>query len=179
MAGMSVRRILSRFLTPAPVVTAYCLLKFGAKVSPRAEVELSPNLKLGKGTVVSSFTKIKSSDGPMEIGARGGFATGCFVAAGPGGLRVGDNLICGPNVSIVATNYVTEKPDVHFEDQGSTSRGISIGRNVWIGSNCTIVDGAAIGNNTIVVANSLVNRRFPDNCILQGNPAKVILKRTF
>ena len=33
------------------------------------------------------------------------------------------------------------------------------------------------GYNTIVVANSLVNRRFPANVIVQGNPAKIIFKR--
>ena len=39
-----------------------------------------------------------------------------------------------------------------------------------------ILDGTVIGENSIVV-DSLVNRRFPPNCIIQGNPAKVILKR--
>jgi acetyltransferase-like isoleucine patch superfamily enzyme len=58
-----------------------------------------------------------------------------------------------------------------------TSLGVRIGSNVWIGANSTILDGAEIGDNSIVVANSLVNRRFPANVIIQGNPAKVVLQR--
>ncbi len=90
---------------------------------------------------------------------------------------MGDNVICGPNVVITASNYRYENLDVPLEDQGHTSTGIRIGRNVWIGANSTVLDGAVIGDNCIVVANSLVNRRFPPNSIIQGNPAKVILER--
>ncbi|GGB95767.1 hypothetical protein GCM10011494_12800 [Novosphingobium endophyticum] len=111
------------------------------------------------------------------IGHRGGIANGCFVSAGAGGIHIGANFICGPNVNIVGQNYAHGEKDIHLEDVGIVSRGIRIGDNVWIGAGSTITDGAVIGNNTIVVANSLVNRRYPDDVILQGNPAKVIFRR--
>jgi len=169
---------LKRFLTPALVVTLIYYLRHGAKVSPKAEVDLTQNLKFGKNCVVSSFCKVKATDGPLTIGDRGGFATGCFIASGEGGIEIGDNAIVGPNVNIVAVNYRTDQLDTHLEDLGSTSKGIKIGNNVWIGAGCTILDGAVIGDNTIVVANSLVNRRYKSNVILQGNPAKVLMKRS-
>ncbi|MEM8858223.1 MAG: acyltransferase [Chloroflexota bacterium] len=169
---------LKRFLTPAIVVTAIYYFRFGAKVSPKAEVDLTPNLKLGKNCVISSFSKFKATDGPLIVGDRGGFATGCFIATGDGGIEIGDNIIVGPNVNIVSVNYRTDELDVHLEDLGQTSKGIKIGNNVWIGAGCTILDGAVIGDNTVVVANSLVNRRYKSNVILQGNPAKVLMKRS-
>ncbi len=168
---------LRRFVTPSLVVSAVYYLRFGAKVSPRAEVDLSSNLKLGQGCVISSFVKVKAADGPLVVGPRGGFATGCFVATGAGGIEIGENIIVGPNVNIVSVNYRTDALDVHLEDLGHTSKGIKIGRNVWIGAGCTVLDGAVIGDNTVVVANSLVNRRFKPNVILSGNPAKVLMKR--
>lgn len=70
-----------------------------------------------------------------------------------------------------------KKKGVHLDDQGSFSKGIRIGNNVWIGANSTILDGTEIGDDCIVVANSLVNRRFPSGSIIQGNPAKSIFKR--
>ena len=97
----SVRKLLvmaRRFLTPGFVVTLYCLLRKGVKISPRAEVELSPLLRLARGTVVSSFCKIKAAYGPVIVGPRGGFATGCFVSAGEGGIEIGRNFVCGANV---------------------------------------------------------------------------------
>ncbi|MFK7816150.1 MAG: acyltransferase [Gammaproteobacteria bacterium] len=166
-----------RTLTPSFVVTLYYLYKYGAKVSPRAEVDVSSNLKFGKDCVVSSFTKIKANDGPLEMGDRSGIANCCFIASGEGGISIGKNFICGPNVNIVAVNYSYAQKDVHLEDVEKTSKGIKIGDNVWIGSGCTITDGAEIGDNTIVVANSLVNRRYKNDVMLQGSPAKVILKR--
>lgn len=168
---------LKRFLTPSILISLIYYVKFGAKVSPKAEVDLSPNLKFGKNCVVSSFSKFKATDGPLIVGDRGGFATGCFIAAGEKGIEIGDNVIVGPNVNIVSVNYRTDQLDVHLEDLGQTSKGIKIGKNVWIGAGCTILDGAVIGDNTVVVANSLINRRYKSNVILQGNPAKVLMKR--
>jgi acetyltransferase-like isoleucine patch superfamily enzyme len=168
---------IQRQLTPAFVVTAYYLIKYGAKVSPKAEVDLCDNLEFGKDCVVSSFTKIKALDGPLKVGNRGGFATGCFIASGEGGITIGDNFICGPNVNIVAVNYNYASKDMHLEDAEKTSKGITIGNNVWIGAGCTITDGAVIGDNTIVTAGSLINRRYKNDVLLQGSPAKVIMKR--
>ena len=166
-----------RFLVPRSFVTLYALTRWRAQVSTRAEVELTPLLRLGRGTVVSSFTKIKATDGPLTTGEHCGFGTGCFVAAGAGGIRLGDHVIFGPNVAVIASNYRYERLGEPLEAQGQTSVGIRIGRNVWVGANSVILDGSVIGENSIVVANSLVNRRFPPNAIIQGNPARVILRR--
>ncbi len=126
---------------------------------------------------MSSFTKIKASEGPLTIGEKSGFATGCFLSAGAAGLDIGHHVICGPNVAIVSRHYRHTELDVPFEEQGQESQGVSIGNNVWIGANSTVVDGAVIRDNTIVVAGSLVNRRYPPNVVLQGAPARVILRR--
>lgn len=169
---------LSRLLVPGVVTSAYYLLTAGARISHRAEVDLTANLSFGRSAVVGSYTKIKAFGGPVTFGNRAGIATGCFLASGEKGIKVGDNFICGANVNIVATNYRHGDLDTHLEDLGSVSKGIVIGSNVWIGSGTTVTDGAVIGNNTIVSANSLVTRRYPDNVILQGNPAKVVMKRS-
>ncbi|MGE0114232.1 MAG: acyltransferase [Steroidobacteraceae bacterium] len=173
----SVGLIARRFLVPSFVVSLYAFLRWRSGISTRAEVELSSNLRLGRHNTISSFTKIKVTDGALITGDHCGFGTGCFVSAGAGGIEMGEYVICGPNVVVIASNYKYEALGVPLEQQGHTSVGIRIGRNVWIGANSVILDGSVIGENSIVVANSLVNRRFPPNSIIQGNPAKVILQR--
>lgn len=53
--------------------------------------------------------------------------------------------------------------------------GIQIGNNVFIGMKTTILKGVHVGNNVIIGANSLVNKNIPDNCVVAGNPARVIM----
>lgn len=53
---------------------------------------------------------------------------------------------------------------------------IIIGNNVFIGNNCTILPNTAIGNNCIIGAGSVVRGEFPDDSVIVGNPAKVVIK---
>jgi acetyltransferase-like isoleucine patch superfamily enzyme len=177
LSGSRLAVQLRRLLMPQSVVSIVAWFRWKAQISPRAEVELSPNLHLGRGTTISSFTKLKSIDGAFRTGRDCGFATGCFLVSGPGGVEIGDDVVFGPNVALIGVNYRYARVDVPLQQQGVTSLGIRIGRNVWVGANSTILDGSVLGDNSIVVANSLVNRRFPPNVIIQGNPAKVILRR--
>jgi acetyltransferase-like isoleucine patch superfamily enzyme len=55
---------------------------------------------------------------------------------------------------------------------GSTSRGpIVIGDDVWIGANCSILDGVTIGRGAVVAANSVVNSNVDEYAIVGGTPA--------
>ena len=56
----------------------------------------------------------------------------------------------------------------------SDSAPIIIGENCWIGSNVRICKGVTIGDNSVVAACSVVTKDVPANCIVAGNPAKVV-----
>lgn len=174
--GLALRGLL-RTLTPGIISTIYYMSRCKAKVSPRSEVDITSRIQLGRGCIIGSFAKLKASEGVLKVGERGGIANSCFLSAGAAGLTIGRNFICGPSVNIVAHNYLHHELDKHLEDIGVTSAGISIGDHVWIGAGATVTDGAVIGNNTIVVANSLVNGKYPDGVILQGAPARIIFRR--
>jgi serine acetyltransferase len=49
-----------------------------------------------------------------------------------------------------------------------------IGDNVTIGCHACVIGGVKIGNNVIIGAGSVVVKDVPDNCIVAGNPAKII-----
>jgi acetyltransferase-like isoleucine patch superfamily enzyme len=174
---MNVTSFVQRFLLPRWVISLYYFLKYRCKVSTRAEVELSPLLSIGRGSEVSSFTKIKASYGPLRIGARCSIGAGCFLSSHQGGLTIGDDCLISPNVTIIANNYNYQRLDVPIRQQGSQSRGVRIGNDVWIGSGACILDGAQVGSGVIVAPNSVVSGRIPDHAIVQGNPAKVIFTR--
>lgn len=56
----------------------------------------------------------------------------------------------------------------------SASAPIIIGENCWIGANVRICKGVTIGDNSIVAACSVVTKDVPANCIVAGNPAKIV-----
>ena len=50
----------------------------------------------------------------------------------------------------------------------------TIDDNVSLGANVVIIGGVHIGKNAIIGAGSVVVKDVPDNCVVAGNPAKVI-----
>lgn len=50
----------------------------------------------------------------------------------------------------------------------------SIGSNTFIGINAIICPGVEIGSSSIIGAGSVVTKSMPSNCVIAGNPAKVI-----
>lgn len=49
-----------------------------------------------------------------------------------------------------------------------------IGDNVFLGANVTIIGGVHVGNNVVVGAGSVVVKDIPDNCVVAGNPARIL-----
>ncbi|NNE43726.1 MAG: acyltransferase [Gemmatimonadetes bacterium] len=139
-------------------------------------MEISADARLGRGTVVSSFTKVKVA-GMFRTGERVQVASNCFLEAGRGGIVLGDDVLVGPGTVLVTTNYRYDQLGVPFPQQGTVSRGIRVGDRSWIGANCVIIDGVTVGRDVIVSAGAVVTSNVPDGAIVQGNPAKVIFTR--
>ena len=87
-----------------------------------------------------------------------------------GKIKLGHGTYIAPNVGIVTANHTIGDLDDHDE-----AKPVIIGEKCWIGMNSMILPGVILGRNTIVGAGSIVTKSFPDgNCIIAGNPAKVI-----
>lgn len=104
--------------------------------------------------------------------------TGYFHIGSINSIIIKDNVLIGSHVLIQdhahGETFDFSKPRI---DLPLVSKGkIVIEENVWICDNAVILAGAHIGKNCVVAANSVVNKEFPDNCLIGGIPAK-ILKR--
>lgn len=49
-----------------------------------------------------------------------------------------------------------------------------IGENVWICTNAVVFGPITIGDNVTIGAGSIVNKSVPDNCVVVGNPARIV-----
>jgi len=80
-----------------------------------------------------------------------------------GGLEIGDDVMIGPNVSIITTGHSIEP---------SQRRNVTIGkpivieRNVWIAAGATIIGGVTIGENSVITAGSVVTKDVPSNTVV-------------
>ena len=54
------------------------------------------------------------------------------------------------------------------------AKPVTIGNDVWIGGNVTILPGVKIGNNVVVAAGAVVTKDVPDNVVVGGVPARII-----
>lgn len=166
------------FLVPRFCVTLVHFIRSRSKVSVRAEVDLTMRVALGHKSTVSSFTKIKARGGELRTGRACSFGPGSFISATRGRIEIGTDFAGGPNVTIVSGAFGFARFDVPLRDQTPReAQGVRIGDNVSVGAGSVILDGAVLSDNTIVMPNSLVTRRFPPNCLIQGNPARVLLER--
>jgi acetyltransferase-like isoleucine patch superfamily enzyme len=88
-----------------------------------------------------------------------------------GGLDIADDVLIGPNVSILTASHPL---DPSQRRKVTIGKPIAIERNVWIAAGATIIGGVTVGENSVVAAGSVVTRDVPPNTLVGGNPARVI-----
>lgn len=89
-------------------------------------------------------------------------------------IFIGDNTQITAGVIVLAHDYSYSVLGNIFGELPRQQRDTVIGKNVFIGMNSVILMGAAIGDNVIVGAGSVVSGSIPSNSVCAGNPAKVI-----
>lgn len=100
-------------------------------------------------------------------------------------ITIGDNTCIGGNCKILDNDFhpieveMRNKllQDAHGGDSELVpTREIKIGKNCFIGCNSIILKGTILGDGCVVGAGAVVAGKFEENCVIAGNPARVIKK---
>jgi len=123
--------------------------------------EIGDNVTIGTLAVIESGAIIHSN---VTV------HTGAFVCD--------KTIICegawiGPNVTILNTKYP------HTETSANERRGVVIGKYARIGGGAVLLPGVRIGHHALVGAGAVVTKNVPPNCVVVGNPARILWDRTF
>ena len=139
---------------PSDEVRALLSRLFGYEVDPTLRVfppfytDFGKNIQVGKNVFINA----------------------CCHFQDHGGVTIGDDCQIGHNVVFATLNHGLA-PD----DRKTTYPApIVLGKNVWIGSNATILQGVTIGDNAIVAAGAVVTKDVAANTVVGGVPAKFI-----
>jgi len=125
-----------------------------------------------RGTSIGDYSYL-NRDCMLISGKIGRFCSiGYGTIIGPNEHPI-DNLITHPVAYDKEYKFIENKNIVDFKQKNAPI----IEDNVWIGANCIIMKGVAIGEGSIIGANSVVTKDIPAYSIAVGSPAKVIKNR--
>ena len=110
----------------------------------------------------------------IEIGDNVGISGATIYARSR--IVIGSNTNIGGNVKILDNDFHPVDPMERLADTKDAigTLPVHIGENCFIGCNVLILKGSRIGNNCVVGAGAVVSGSFEDNCVIAGNPAKII-----
>lgn len=98
------------------------------------------------------------------------FINACCHFQDHGGVTIGDGCQIGHNVVFATLNHGLSPED----RQNTYPAPIVLGRNVWVGSNATILQGVTVGDDAVIAAGAVVTKDVEPATVVGGVPAKVI-----
>ena len=126
----------------------------GCRVKIEKGVQLSRGVKVGNDCYIGPYCNIR------------------------GDITIGDFFICADNVCFVGGDHDYTKIGIPIIYSGRAAQlATTIGEDVWIGRNATIMKGVAIGRGAIVAAGSVVTKDVAAGTVVGGVPATFIKYR--
>ncbi|GAB4234882.1 MAG: hypothetical protein Tsb0034_08780 [Ekhidna sp.] len=139
----------------------------------KIQVRHGGSIEIGDNTEILDGVLILTYGGNIKIGSRCSINPYSIIY-GHGGTIIGDDVLIAGHCMIIPNNHNFDKKGININQQGMTSKGIVIEKNVWIGHGCTILDGVTIGSGSVIAAGSVVKEDVSASCLVAGVPAKVI-----
>jgi acetyltransferase-like isoleucine patch superfamily enzyme len=126
----------------------------------------------GKGSCLYHSCYILNSNGKFILGNGSHLGAFCYVNVCHGTVKIGDDVAIGPGTMLVAySNHY--QPGEKITDVKVT-KDITVGNNVLVGANCTILPGTVIPNNVVIGAGSVVKGELEPDSIYVGMPCRKI-----
>lgn len=134
-------------------------------INPRTEIAVGEKSKLTLKHSVFTRRNVsfRVEGGELTIGTSF-FNQGCSITC-MDNIQIGDNCLFGPNVVVVDHDheyrYTDERRGNHYR-----KAPISIGNNVWIGANVTILRGTQIEDGAVIGAGCIVRGKVEKNTVV-------------
>ena len=143
----------------------------------KGKISFENNVTLGVYSspfLTSHYTYIeaRTPDAKITIGANTSI-NNAFTATAEKQINIGKYVKIGYLCNISDSNFHDLNPK-NRNNSDPNPKAVIIEDHVFIGNQVTILKGVRIGKNSVVGANAVVTKSFPENVIIAGNPAKII-----
>jgi acetyltransferase-like isoleucine patch superfamily enzyme len=155
------------------VISYTCILK-----NPKY-ISIGDNTSIADRTVVTAwdFYEGQKYNPIISIGEMTNIGSDCHITA-INEIIIGDGVLFGKKVTVTDNSHgmtTNDQLDIKPKKRKLFSKGsVIIEDNVWVGDKVTILPGVKIGKSAIIAANSVVTRNVPENCVVAGNPARIV-----
>jgi acetyltransferase-like isoleucine patch superfamily enzyme len=141
-----------------------------AKGTANRGITLGNGVFLGRGTILSC------KDGDITLGENVNIGFHSEIFSGSS-VTVGRHGLFAAYTYLVGGGHEFERTDLAVLEQPRSSKGISLGDNVWLGAGAKVLDGVRLGNDVVVGAGAVVTSDLPDGAVATGIPARVVRQR--
>lgn len=144
----------------------------GCFISPDAGIfaQLGRAVRIGDGSAVAAHAFLH---GPLTIGRNVSINARASLDGGAVGITVGDDTRIATGACLYAFDHQLE-PTRLVREQPVRSRGIVVGKDVWIGAQAGVTDGVTVGDHAVVAMGAIVTHDVPEYAVVAGAPARVI-----
>ena len=146
------------------------LVVLDAKGNANQGILIGRGVFLGRGTILSCKDGNITLGDDVNIGFHSEIFSGSQVTVGRHGLFAAYTYLVGGG-------HAADAEGVPVIDQPRTSRGITLGENVWLGAGAKVMDGVRLGRDVIVGAGAVVTEDLADGAVAVGVPARVVRTR--
>lgn len=158
-------------------------IKFGSSVyvdancrlhASNAEIVVGNSTRIMRNSYICTYVSNARQGEGIYIGNKCWVGINSVLSSGQGGIFVGDNVLIGPNVTIVSGEHNFNDYQLPSIEQEYSGNPIFIHENVWIGANAVIVGGVTIGRHAVVAAGAVVTKDVESYTVAGGVPAKLV-----
>jgi acetyltransferase-like isoleucine patch superfamily enzyme len=143
-----------------------------------AKGEGNVGLRIGANAYIGRNTILNCKEGSISVGDYTNISANCSLLSET-------EIVLGRYCFLAGQCYLVAGGNHSFDDvsrpimfQPSVSKGgIRVGDDVWLGAGVIVLDGASIGQGTVVGAGSVVTGPLPEFAVAVGSPARVTRDR--
>ncbi|MCB9731781.1 MAG: acyltransferase [Deltaproteobacteria bacterium] len=144
----------------------------GVFVAPDARLLAEPGraVVLGARTVIGTDVFVH---GPAELGEAVIVHPRVVIDGARAGVVIGAGTRIANGAMLMAFDHGSD-PTAELASQPVTSRGIEVGRDVWIGAGAIVCDGVTVGDHAVIEAGAVVASDVPAWAVVGGAPGRVV-----